>query len=198
MTLWLQCDALALVWWDKFFAGESTTSSQTIDQPQANPIKPGEWVSVGQQLVSLYCIQLGLQYKCQMKAVDAVKEKITCFLDIVNPTYYQSNGWGPWLGSSRPTNTDLVYLKKNRSESCQIEEQPSPTIQETLGILAVQAESEGLNWWPLNSVTDWLSQTDPRGVYSFWDIGSEWWRNRNTPLPLTHQLWHHYGLAPLT
>ena len=34
-----------------------------------------------------------------MKAVEAVKEKFYCFLGIVHPTYYQSRGWGPWLGS---------------------------------------------------------------------------------------------------
>ena len=35
-----------------------------------------------------------------MMAVEAVKEKFYCFLGIVNPTYYQSRGWGPWLGVS--------------------------------------------------------------------------------------------------
>ena len=35
-----------------------------------------------------------------MKAVEAVKENFYCFLGIVHPTYYQSRGWGPWLGSS--------------------------------------------------------------------------------------------------
>ena len=33
-----------------------------------------------------------------MKAVEAVKEKFYCFLGNVHPTYYQSRGWGPWLG----------------------------------------------------------------------------------------------------
>ena len=33
-----------------------------------------------------------------MMAVEAVKEKFYCFLGIVHPTYYQSRGWGPWLG----------------------------------------------------------------------------------------------------
>ena len=33
-----------------------------------------------------------------MKAVEAVKEKFYCFLGIVHPTYYQSRGWGTWLG----------------------------------------------------------------------------------------------------
>ena len=33
-----------------------------------------------------------------MMAVEAVKENFYCFLGIVHPTYYQSRGWGPWLG----------------------------------------------------------------------------------------------------
>ena len=32
-----------------------------------------------------------------MKVVEAVKEIFCCVLGIVNPTYYQSRGWGPWL-----------------------------------------------------------------------------------------------------
>ena len=39
----------------------------------------------------------------QMMAVEAVKEKFYCFLGIVHPTYYQSRGWGPWLGPSLPS-----------------------------------------------------------------------------------------------
>ena len=39
-----------------------------------------------------------------MMAVEAVKEKFYCFLGIVHPTYYQSRGWGPWLG-----NTAYIY-----------------------------------------------------------------------------------------
>ena len=36
----------------------------------------------------------------QMMAVEAVKENFYCFLGIVHPTYYQSRGWGPWLGNT--------------------------------------------------------------------------------------------------
>ena len=47
-----------------------------------------------------------------MKAVEAVKEKFYCFLGIVHPTYYQSRGWGPWLGKATQTETALSPFPK--------------------------------------------------------------------------------------
>ena len=47
---------------------------------------------------------------CQMMAVEAVKEKFYCFLGIVHPTYYQSRGWGPWLGDDRSSGEDYKLL----------------------------------------------------------------------------------------
>ena len=49
-----------------------------------------------------------------MKAVEAVKEKFYCFLGIVHPTYYQSRGWGPWLGWT-PTDRRTINVMENHT-----------------------------------------------------------------------------------
>ena len=50
-----------------------------------------------------------------MKAVEAVKEKFYCFLGIVHPTYYQSRGWGPWLGCTTFYANTPVFKTSHKS-----------------------------------------------------------------------------------
>ena len=52
-----------------------------------------------------------------MMAVEAVKENFYCFLGIVHPTYYQSRGWGPWLGKGGICGQKILFFGKIRYKS---------------------------------------------------------------------------------